>query len=802
MAEQVNQNFSNRDILDKIVTLNIADKDQLREFYNYQFDVIELFEFLSKRWLITEEWILTVAKSISNNSIPVVTSVDGMDYRETNIYLQNITKELFFEMINPQYELERLRTFVYKINHFKKEIYIATPIFPVKEIWDEIRKFKASSEIIKKINRITFIDENLWREVVDDRNLVDYSFHINIAPLGFMNNILAANESIDSAINKWNKLLIERARRSWFDTYTEEEKIVKIEGNLAELNDTMSWQVAKLLTQWEQWFDGIIASDIHIEPNINNQGGYIRYRVNGSLSAPVQIDNIDAIINEIKTKANIPVNVKNTKQDGALNILLNWRKYSYRVSLMPMGSKEKEKQKLVMRELTDDISRLDLKKNKMDWKFREILERLLGAPKDWKVGKFKDGLFLMTWPTGSGKSTTIMSILNSLNTIDVNIITLEDPIEYRIPWINQSQIFNPDGNKEWVNPDEFYSFQEAIEASLRQDPDIIFIWEIRNSTTMTAAKVTAMTWHIVLSTLHTNNTFETLERIVWLWIEPDSIASFIRLIMAQRLSAQVCNSCRREYNDPIFSASRNDATKREIDYIKKKIEIYSALADTDYITELPDNIKDLKIYKWMWCSACNYTGLWKRVGIYEFLEIDNEIQEFLSAGKIQKTKTEVRELYNKKQIVTLYQNALYKVAKWIVYEELVDVNGDAITMYLDYDSAISAAGWDIYGYNLQYKDLSVKQIEKLILQKKKKKELLKYLAIKKDYEDEIHWLEQFLEGNNEDILREIKLKLKDVNLEIKKRIDFLNSNHLINEEIKNILLEYKVIKPTPPTTKS
>lgn len=793
MAEQVNQYFSNRDILDKIVFLNLADKDNLTEFYTYNTDVIELFEFLSKRWLITEEWILEVAKAISNNSIPVVTSIDWEDYRNTNLYLKSITKELFYEMLLPQYELERLRSFVYKIDHFRKEIYIATPIFPVKDIADEIRKFKASSETIKKVHKITFKDESKNTEVVEDRSLLDYSFHINIAPLGFMNNILAANESIDSSLNKWNKNLIERARRSWFDTYTAEENIVKIEWNLSELNQSMEGQLVKLIVQWEQWFDWVRASDIHIEPIISNATGYIRYRVNGSLSEPVVIDNADAIINEIKTKAQIPINITNTKQDWALNLQLNGKRYSYRISLMPMWAKDKNKQKLVMRELTDDISRLDLKKNKMDYRFREILERLLWAPKDWKVGKFKDWLFLMTGPTGSGKSTTIMSILNSLNTTDVNIITLEDPIEYRIPWINQSQIFNPDGNKEWVDPNEFYSFQEAIEASLRQDPDIIFIWEIRNSTTMTAAKVTAMTWHIVLSTLHTNNTFETLERIVGLWIEPDSIASFIRLIMAQRLAAQVCNSCKREYNDPIFSANKTDAMKREVEYVKKKVEIYSALADSDYITELPDNIKDLKIYKWIGCSACNYSWLAKRVGIYEFLEIDNEIQEFLAKWKIQKTKTEVRELYTKKNIITLYQNALYKVAKWIVYEEMVDVNWDAITLYLDYDSAISAAGWDIYWYSTLYKDLSLKEVEIKILQKKKIRELLKFIKIKEEIEDEILGLEQYIEWDNSELLSELKAKRNKAFSEIIDIVKFINEKSLRNQAIEDLLIKHKLV---------
>lgn len=790
------QYFSNRDILDKIVELNITDKDKLSAFYKIQMSIVELLDSLLARWLINEDGILQVAKAISNNEIPVQTEINGRNYLKENLYLQSLTKEIFLEMLSPEYNLETLKTLISGINHTKKEIYIVTPIFPIKEIANEIKKFKASSFLLKKTHTITYTNDNTGKQVVDNRNLLDYSFHIRIAPLWFMGNLLSTNESIEKSLNKWNKILQERARRSGFDTFTDEEHIEVVNDSLADLQWEMKGQVVKLIIQWEQWFDWVIASDIHIEPSLYHTWGYIRYRINWALSEPERIDNVDWLINEIKALSQVPTGIRNTRQDWALNIIINNKKYSYRLSFMPIGSKELSKQKLVMRELTDDISRLDLKKNKMDYRFREILERLLWAPKDGKVGKYKDWLFLMTGPTGSGKSTTIMSILNSLNTTDINIITLEDPIEYKIPGINQSQIFNADGNKEWVNPNEFYSFQEGIEAALRQDPDIIFIGEIRNATTMMAAKIASMTGHIVLSTLHTNNTFETLERIVGLWIEVDSISAFIRLIMAQRLASQVCNACKREYNDPIFSSGKHETARREIEYLRRKVEIYSALADSDYITELPDNIKDMKLYKWYGCSACNYTWLWKRVGIYEFLEVDNNLQEFLTKWKwVKKIKREIRNYYAEHGVVTLYQNALYKASKWIVYEELTDANGDAITMHLDYDSAISAAGWDIYSYSELYKWMNIKEIEKSVLQKKKMRELKQHIRIRNQIEDEIVGLKQFVESSNSILLEELHKSRKVEIKEITNIIAFLTKNNLVNKEVYDILLSNKLIKP-------
>lgn len=760
------QFFSNRDILDQIVLMNFADREKLSEFYRIHYNVFELLDVLINRGFLNEEQILAMAHEMVWGQLDIVTEVNGIDYKKNDIYLKGIAKEVFYEMVSEKYRLDKIYTMVYNIDHLHKRIYIVAPLYPIAEIANKLREFKVESKILNKKHTVTFEDEN-GNQKTEERELFDYDFIVQIAPISLMRNILASNEQVDRALNEKNKAMRERAIRSGFGDLFQENTYTEISGTLSEIGDIPEWQVIKLIQTGKNGFNDVIASDIHIEPKLSSEWGFIRYRVNGWLTPPKDLDNVSDVLNQVKRWAGIPVEISGTKQDGAINIKFGGERYSYRVSFMPIGEKDKKKQKLVMRELTDDISRLDLKKNKMDERFVSILENLLGAPKEGKVGKYKDGLFLMTGPTGSGKSTTIMSILNSLNTTDVNIITLEDPIEYKVPGINQSQIFHPDGRLlEGEDPANLYSFQQGIEASLRQDPDIIFVGEIRNPTTMNATKVAAMTWHAVLSTLHTNNTFETLERIVWLGIDVDTISSFVRLIMAQRLASQVCPYCRKEYNDPIFSETQEEQTKRNLEYLKRKMEVYTALADSEYVIDLPNKISDFKLYKGVGCSRCNYTGLGKRVGIYEFLEVDIKLQNFLTnseIGGIKATKETIREYYTENDIITLYQNAMYKVATGVVYPEIKDANGNPTKMYMDFDSAVSAAGGDIYGYAEKYKGLSLLEIEDIIMLRKKERELHKYEKDFTDLKDEAEGLMKFVGLDaNDPYIKEISVKIESL----------------------------------------
>lgn len=737
-----NQFFSNRDILDKIAQMNFAEADRLQEFLKIDYNVLELLEVLMARGFVTEQHIIALAKEMSGGSLDIITTIDGLHYETADLYLKGLTRELFYEMISPEFQLNRLYSLAYHIDHENKKIYIVTPIYPVQEIADGIKNFKLNSKIVNSTHTITLLSDE-GNNYIEERTLVDYSFVVQLAPLKFMQNLLAANAQVDTVVNKTSKAIRERAIKSGFGDNFQDEIYKTFSGTLSSMGQNAESQALKIILDGMNGFNDVRASDIHIEPTLGDgTGGYIRYRINGGLTKPLYLEGINDILQTIKTWAALPTDITGTKQDGAFNIKFNEEKFSFRISFMPIGEKDKKKQKLVMRELTDDVSRLDLKKNKMDARFVNILENLLGAPKDGKLGKYKDGLFLMTGPTGSGKSTTMMSILNSLNTYDVNIVTLEDPIEYKIPGINQSQIFHPEGKLlEGENENSLYSFQQGIEASLRQDPDIIFIGEIRNPTTMNATKVAAMTGHVVLSTLHTNNTFETLERIVGLGIDVDTISSFVRLIMAQRLAGQVCPSCKKEYNDPIFSETTREQAARDLEYLKRKLEIYAALADSEYIIDLPSRIEDLKLYKGAGCSKCNYTGLGKRVGIYEFLEVTLALQDFLSnkeKGGVKAGKKDIREFFIKNNVVTLYQNAMYKVATGVSYPEIKDADGNPTVMYLDFDSAISAAGGDIYGYQEQYKGFTLLDMEDIILTRKKERELEKYkqdfLQAKNEYD--------------------------------------------------------------------
>jgi type IV pilus assembly protein PilB len=317
------------------------------------------------------------------------------------------------------------------------------------------------------------------------------------------------------------------------------------------------------------------ASDIHIEPDL--QSVRVRYRIDGILhQGPIIPKSLQsAVITRIKIMSNLNISENRLPQDGKSRFFIGEKGIDIRVSTLPTIFGEN----LVLRLLDKDRLVLGL-------------EYLGFSPENLK--KFKDaivkpnGIILVTGPTGSGKTTTLYSALSYLNTIEKNIITLEDPIEYELPMIRQSQ----------VNPKIGWNFVDGLRTILRQDPDIIFVGEIRDEETMEMAIRAALTGHLVFSTLHTNDAVGAISRLLNLGAEPSLLASCIVAIIAQRLVRVICKHCKGE-----------------------------TVLDAEYLKWVGLLEEEAKFYVGTGCRRCNNTGYRGQIGIFEIFTMTPEIRD-------------------------------------------------------------------------------------------------------------------------------------------------------------------------------
>lgn len=342
------------------------------------------------------------------------------------------------------------------------------------------------------------------------------------------------------------------------------------------------------------------ASDIHIEPE--EKEIVIRYRIDGILHdvmfLPKEV--LSAIIARIKVLSNLKLDEHRLPQDGRFKIETEDYKFSFRVSILPIMDGEK----VVMRLLNESSKGLTFEQLGFRDKALEAVQKNIHRP---------HGMILVTGPTGSGKTTTLYTIMDILNTNQVNISTVEDPIEYRMPRINQTQ----------VSPKIGLTFAAGLRALLRQDPDIIMVGEIRDEETMHIAINAAMTGHLVLSTLHTNSAAAAIPRLLDMGSEPFLLATTLNVIIGQRLVRKVCTSCSEEYF----------LKKEDIIELGKKVNINSLLETIKREKILGaqiDSWEKIKFTRGKGCPRCNNTGFKGRIGIYEVLEVEDDIRSLVS----------------------------------------------------------------------------------------------------------------------------------------------------------------------------
>jgi type IV pilus assembly protein PilB len=363
------------------------------------------------------------------------------------------------------------------------------------------------------------------------------------------------------------------------------------------------------------------ASDIHIEPS--EKDVRVRYRIDGILHTSLMLPkNVQpAIVTRIKILSNLKIDESRLPQDGRFHKDSGKKSVDLRVSILPLIYGEK----IVMRILDKSgtvptLDQLGIRGRALKWVSENI--------------KKTHGIFLITGPTGSGKSTTLYSILSILNTTSVNIVTLEDPVEYFIEGVNQSQI----------NPDIGLTFAAGLRSILRQDPNIVMVGEVRDKETAELAVQAALTGHLVFSTLHTNNAIGAIPRLMDMGMEPFLLVASINVVAAQRLVRKICPDCKKE----------EELTKAMEELLRKEL----ATVPDDYFEGLDKN--HLQIYKGEGCEKCGHTGYAGRFGIFEVLPTTTEIQDMIlgksSAYKIYETALKIG-------MITMKQDGFVKVLR-------------------------------------------------------------------------------------------------------------------------------------------
>ena len=386
------------------------------------------------------------------------------------------------------------------------------------------------------------------------------------------------------------------------------------------------------------------ASDIHIEPR--EEYLQVRYRIDGVLKEVNRLPKnvMSALVSRIKILSNLKIDERRVPQDGRFKIKVSSKQYALRVSTLPISDGEK----VVMRILDESNKAITLKQlGYLGSSLRTINEAIIQP----------NGMVLVTGPTGSGKSTSLFSILTKLNTPDVNISTIEDPVEYKIPGVNQTQ----------TNVKAGMTFASGLRALLRQDPNIIMVGEIRDGETANLGVQAALTGHLVFSTLHTNNAATTLPRLLDMGIEPFLISSTVKAVVGQRLVRRLCVNCRQAYQPDeqevsnfksLFGVNGGqsfaDIHKLELEAIEQEVGGDLPPASNEQtITQLfrasPDG-----------CNECNSTGFKGRIGIYEVLGISDEIKRLIVANA---TSDDIQNMAIKEGMNTMQNDGLIKALR-------------------------------------------------------------------------------------------------------------------------------------------
>ena len=520
--------------------------------------------------------------------------------------------------------------------------YIGVPFVQIepKDIPDEVLK-KISEHIARQYSVVLFaVDEDgipsLAMEDPDDvqalnfiQKEVGYNIKVFLATKG---NILDCLENYRGSMNEELDEVIAVQTDA-----TAETQAVK-EDDFAE-NSPIAQTVNLLL----EYAIKSSASDIHIEPR--EEFVQVRYRIDGVLKEVNKLPRnvLGALVSRIKILSNLKIDERRVPQDGRFKIKVSGKQYALRVSTLPIADGEK----VVMRILDESNQAITLEQlGYWGLSLTTVKEAMLQP----------NGMILVTGPTGSGKSTSLFSVLSELNTPDVNISTIEDPVEYKIPGVNQTQ----------TNPKAGMTFASGLRALLRQDPNIIMVGEIRDTETANLGVQAALTGHLVFSTLHTNNAATCLPRLLDMGIEPFLIASTVKAVIGQRLVRRLCSQCRIQYtpdtNELAVIEESFNITSDKFAYI----HTLDTQAAADHIGgDAPVATTETSITH-LWkhspegCDDCRHTGFRGRIGVYEVLGMSNAIQKLITANA---TSSDIQNEAINEGMVTMQTDGFIKALR-------------------------------------------------------------------------------------------------------------------------------------------
>lgn len=421
-----------------------------------------------------------------------------------------------------------------------------------------------------------------------------------------------AQNTTDNWEDLKNKVIQSETQKDYTSPkFQEIERLVKDFLSRQDTDNTLKTLTIGALNVW--------SSDIHYDNTPNEI--QVRFRIDGILVDIFSLEkkHYKLLLDRLKHSSNLKLNITHIPQDGKHSLFIWNKQVDVRVSTLPTHYGEN----IVSRLLDAQKAILDFENLWFFWTTKRMLQKAMNK---------KNGLILVTWPTGSGKTTTLYTMLSHLNTPERKIITLEDPIEYELAWVVQSEVQEKNG----------YTFEMGLKALLRQDPDIIMMWEIRDPETLEIATQASLTWHLVLSTLHTKSASDTLDRLINMKLKPYILASALDTIIAQRLVRKICEHCKVE----------KEKSSEEIQIIKNMMEEIG-------MKSIPT--KHIKLYEWTWCEHCNHSGYKGRIGIYEILTLSDNIRDLIREWASAK---EIIAEWRKLDMINMKEDGILKSIQW------------------------------------------------------------------------------------------------------------------------------------------
>jgi type IV pilus assembly protein PilB len=550
---------------------------------------ISLGQYLVKKGVITEEQLLQALKLQRREGIKIEAALVKLGYIDEN-QLFNALSEVYN---SPLISILKVEKDPQVVKLIPKEIMKKYKVVPFSKEGNTI-KVAVSNPSNTIIDYVKFLltGFNLDIYLAKDSEMLQYLNEIENKADRDDKTVEQVEDLIESAV-------IEMTPE---EREAKEEEAIRVDAPIIRLANKIIYDAIKMR-----------ASDIHIEPY--EKGVTVRYRIDGVLqnilNLPLQIKN--ALTARFKIMANLDISERRLPQDGRIRVKVANKEVDFRVSSLPIIYGEK----IVLRILEKGSLQLDLRKLGFEETSLQFFIDAVEKPY---------GMILVTGPTGSGKTTTLYSALMRLNKPDVNIMTVEDPVEYSFQGINQVQV------KEEIG----LTFANALRAFLRQDPDIIMVGEIRDLETATIAVKASLTGHLVLSTLHTNDAPSTITRLIDMGIEPFLISSSVLLVVAQRLARKLCPNCKRE------------------ERVSKELLLNLGFTESE--------IETLKVYGPTGCPECNLTGYKGRIALCEVMPITDEIRELILKGA---TALDIKKVAVKQGMITLRRSGLNKIMQGI-----------------------------------------------------------------------------------------------------------------------------------------